>query len=125
MDTILKKLKYHPETGIEMTISDYIEFGIQEDSVVSGLLKDKDILLDTNCDMKNKLEQLIKENLFLVRRLDQVETENEQLKKSKAFGDAFRSRRKRYVALKRIIEASNSNQSYENLERDIEFCKKF
>lgn len=110
--------KYHPKTGIELASSDCL----MENGLVRDLLRDKEILLDTNSDMRAKVEKLTQKNEWLQMRLSHAETENEKLKNSKAIGSAFQIHKKRFLALKRILEATSSNESYEKLDRDIRVC---
>ncbi len=114
------RLKYHPDTGVELASSDCFT----EDSLVSDLLRDKEILLDTNSEMRAKVEKLTQKNEWLQMRLSHAETENEKLKNSKAIGARFCVHKKRFLALRRILEASNSNQTYDKLDRDVRVCSK-
>ena len=90
--------------------------------MISDLLRDKEILLDTNTDMRAKVEKLTQQNEWLQMRLSHAETENEKLKNSKAIGARFYVHKKRSLALRRILEASTTNQHYEKFERDIRVC---
>lgn len=114
----VKRSKYHPETGVELASSDCL----MEDSLFQELIRDKEILLDTNSDMRAKVEKLTQKNEWLQMRLSHAETENEKLKNSKAIGARFYVQKKRSLALRRILEASTTNQYYEKFERDIRVC---
>jgi hypothetical protein len=124
MVIIIKSLKYHPETGVELSSDEVFSIDKQHNNLfLIELLRGKEIIQNHNYKLKEELELLLKENLSLTRRLEDLTKEHEKLLKTKIFLERFDFYNMKWKIIKRLMKASINNQSYTKLANDIEFLE--